>query len=57
MILPTVLTVLRVGFSCDALIRMIRAPARHSRLNAISIPSVRRDVCPSTELCVDRVDG
>jgi hypothetical protein len=60
----TVLTVLRGGLSCDALIRMIRVPARPSRLNVISMPSVRSEVCarrnrPKAELneAVEKLDN
>ena len=44
---PTLLTLLTVltMFSGDERIRIILLPARPSRLNAISIPSARRNVC------------
>src|SRR5438128_680495 len=39
------LTVVRVGFVRDAVILMVRVPARPSRAKVISIPSARRGVC------------
>ena len=41
----TVLTVLRSGVSSAALMWIVRVPVRPSRLKAISMSSVRRNVC------------
>jgi hypothetical protein len=51
-----VLTVSWRGFSCDVLIRMIRVPARPSRLKVISMPSARGDF-GQPELLAERPSG
>ena len=58
MIVPTMLTVLRVRFSCDALMRIIQVPRAPFAVKCNLNPQRLQGRLPvPAELWVDRVDG